>query len=104
MILRCKHRWCSAKFESSAPDLLFCPSCRIQLLAAERSVPSGDCTIWEWDNREAIATTAFWAEQLRSPFDYRLLDENGREVWASDLIKRYKRETRPRPARTQKYN
>lgn len=95
MMKRCRHRWCRARFDAGADDLLFCPSCREELLRKEAAVlaQSGYGRV---QLAEAIATTEYWRE-WRSPFDYRVIDENGREVWASDLIKRYKRETKPRP-------
>lgn len=31
------------------------------------------------------------------PDDYKIIDENNHEVWASELAKRYYYETRPRP-------
>jgi hypothetical protein len=34
-------------------------------------------------------------EKLPPEWDYRIMDENGREVWASDLRERYIAETRP---------
>lgn len=96
MIRRCRHSWCKQRFDAQASDLIFCPRCRNLLLLKEEAMArsSGSARI---QSAEAMATMEFWRE-WRSPFDYRVIDENGREVWASDLIKRYKRETKPRAA------
>lgn len=87
---RCKIRWCRMWFTPQVDDLIYCNRCRMQLLNAERGHASRS-----HDNDEAVATTKFYEAAYREG-DYRIIDENGVELWASDLIKRYKRQTKPR--------
>lgn len=88
---RCRIRWCRQWFEANSPDLIFCDRCRQEILARERG--SGAAS---FQNEEALRTAAFYEAQHRIA-DYRIIDERGDEVWASDLIKRYRAETKPRP-------
>lgn len=92
---KCKRPSCGARFpqpkgqdENSEMRLLFCPSCREEMLAREAQV----------DNEEALVVSAAYASNMtqRSVWDIRIIDENGVEVWALDLAKRYKKQTEPR--------
>ena len=88
---RCKIRWCRQWFTPQSEDLVFCPRCRQEILNKERSA-SG----LEHFNNEALATAKHYEAFFREG-DYRIINENGVEEWASDLIKRYKQQTKPRP-------
>ena len=91
---RCRRPTCRREFVLTATDLIFCPACRQSILAIERSqgrfLNEGAFREMEWYASEHNTT--------RSQWDARVIDENGREVWALDLAKRYLGETQPRPA------
>lgn len=91
----CARTRCERLFEKGAPDLLYCPECRQAMLATEAA---GSAQTWR--NREALATTKFYETLLREQWDWQLLDETNTTVWASDLAKRYRAETLPRPSRS----
>lgn len=91
----CKRPSCGAKFHQpkgvdgeSPIRLLFCPRCREEMLAREPKP----------DNEEALVVSAAYASSTtaRREWDVRIIDENGEEVWALDLAKRYKKQTEPR--------
>lgn len=88
---RCKIRFCRQWFTPISDDLVFCNRCRHELLNKERGHAAHSNA-----NKEALATTAYYEQSTRVG-DYRIINENGVEEWASDLIKRYKRQTKPRP-------
>lgn len=88
---KCKHKGCKQHFVPASDDLVFCPSCRELLLFLEQGHGRGRSV----RNVEALATSEIW-NLSRPPFDYRIIDENGVETWASDLAKRYDRELRQR--------
>ena len=71
---------CGMPFTAAAADLLVCNRCRRKQLAEE-------APMYRRIHAEAEAVTSrmVWLP----PHDYRIIDENGREVWASELQKRY---------------
>lgn len=87
---RCKIRWCRQWFTPKSEDLVYCHRCRHELLGKERSLFDRTNS-----NAEALATTEYYSKYYRED-DYRIINENGVEEWASEMIKRYKRQTRPR--------
>lgn len=52
---------------------------------------------------KAVRIQEAWEDANRHTYDYRIIDENGKEVWAADLARRYRAETSPRPIRRQRY-
>lgn len=84
---RCRRPTCRAKFTPASDDLIFCPRCRDWMLRMER----------QWDNKELDILNRFYSRAFkdRSDWDARIIDENGEEVWALDLAKRYLDQTRP---------
>lgn len=90
---RCKKPTCRRMFDVTALDLIFCPICREQILAAERAAGR---TYQEGAFRE-MEWYASQHNKERNQWDTRIIDETGKEVWALDLAKRYLSETRPRP-------
>ena len=93
----CTHPGCQRPFQQVAADILYCPSCRLKILNSE-----GRSFAYH-ANREALASARAY-EKLRGHWDELIFDENGRLVWKTDLAKRYRSTTCPRPIRTQRYN
>lgn len=71
---------CKKNFIAAAEDLLLCNRCRRKRLADEQPMYR---VIHE--EARAVVPAFCW----RPPTDYRIVDEVGREVWASELQKRY---------------
>ena len=90
---RCRRVTCGKKFAPGAADLLFCPTCRTELLAKEaaRSRDAGWVLMSEANSGSA-----------REVWDWQVIDERGETVWASDLARRYRNETMPRKRATAK--
>lgn len=74
--------------------MLVCPQCRASILAKEQNARA-----MSFRNAEAKRVDAF-NESFRDFWDWRIIDETGRELWASDLAKRYRHDTMPRPSRS----
>lgn len=87
----CVH--CKQLFTPISPELIYCYTCRGQRLGLEQK------NLGKPMHDEAVRTTAYYYTSLRALFDWRINDENGVEVWALDLAKRYRGETAPRGLR-----
>lgn len=66
--------------------MLYCMNCRVDLLSLEAThkapYTAQEIKDWEYKRRDEV--------------DFRIIDENGTEVWASDLAERYRSELRRR--------
>lgn len=91
-VRRCKRMTCRRRFEQHAKDLFFCPQCRAEILRNEQS--NGH------RGKEAAAAEADYFDKLfeeeRTMYDYQIIDEIGRTVWAGDWIRKAIAETKPR--------
>jgi len=88
-IQRLKCTDCAKMFDGYVA-MKYCPQCR-----KRRALwcPQGDLL----PSPPLTPLERAWLEaEPKLLWDYRILDENHREVWASELQKRYIRETRPR--------
>ena len=71
----------------------YCPGCRARVLALDRD--RGSEVERAADAEEAAAFVAL-VEQESHYGDWRVIDENGDELWARQLAKRYRKQTKPR--------
>lgn len=72
----------------------YCPKCRVARLAeANESTYNAAALRRELGEIEAFKRL-LEAEEHKT--DYRVIDENGVEVWARQLAKRYRKQTKPR--------
>lgn len=71
----------------------YCPGCRVKELSLDRDRGSA---VWrESEQREAEAFAALLEKESHYG-DWRVIDENGDEVWARQLAKKYRKQTKPR--------
>lgn len=94
MTNRCQRPTCRKRFTYTPLILdgvevpeLFCQSCRSVILGRQ----------WYAVNNTAIAEVEAYSRMIsdRLSYDYRIIDENGVEVWGLDLASKYHRQTRP---------
>jgi hypothetical protein len=83
---------CGRLFTPKLPRQTQCARCRQHQLILDGR---------RGDKREVDALYALLEEEYSHIGDWKLLDENGDETWATDLAKRYRQQTRPRPVRGQ---
>lgn len=84
---RCR---CGRPYTRLYPEQRECLRCRqLYLILDDRRGDQGD---------QAAARALL--DSAEHEGDYQIYDEQGRLVWARDLVKRYLAETRPRPARS----
>jgi hypothetical protein len=71
---------------------MYCQQCRKIILAAENAAVSKQNRY----EQELLSRTFQFDEGKRENWDVMILDEYGREVWAKDLAKRYRKELNAR--------
>lgn len=88
---------CGRAFHQAFEEQERCPRCRaLQLMLDGKR---GDAK----ELFKAMRIQEAWEVANRHTYDWRVIDENGKEVWAADLARRYRADTHPRPMRRPRY-